>query len=217
MMVIGAFETGWLCRDDMTEKLRIASFASHGGSNLQTLIDGCVSGQIAGEIVLVVSNNRKAYALERAQKHGIETLVTSDRDFDTEDAYARELLQHLVTRRVKMICLAGYMKKLPNEVIRAFRNRILNIHPALLPKFGGKGMFGIHVHEAVLAAGDKETGVTIHLVDEVYDNGRIISQRKVPVNPDDTPESLQQRVLEIEHQLYPETVARIASGELRLE
>lgn len=201
----------------MTEKLRIASFASHGGSNLQALIDGCVSGQIAGEIVLVVSNNRKAYALERAQKHGVDGLVISDRDFDTEEAFARELLQQLAARRVTMICLAGYMKKLPGDVICAFRNRILNVHPALLPKFGGKGMFGIHVHEAVLAAGEKETGVTIHLVNEVYDDGRIIAQRTVPVSPDDTPESLQQRVLEIEHQLYPETVARIASGELRLE
>lgn len=201
----------------MAEKLRIASFASHGGSNLQALIDGCISGQIVGEVVLVVSNNRKAYALERAQKHGVNTLVISDRNFDTEEGYAQELLQQLAARRVNLICLAGYMKKLPNEVICAYRNRILNVHPALLPKYGGKGMFGIHVHEAVLAAGEKETGVTIHLVNEVYDDGRIIVQRRVVISPDDTPESLQQRVLEIEHQLYPETVARIASGELRLE
>ena len=201
----------------MAGKLRIAVFASHGGSNLQALIDGCVSGQIAGEIVLVISNNRKAYALERARIHQVETLVISDTEFDSETAFVQELLGQLAARSVGLICLAGYMKKMPIDVIRAYRNRILNIHPALLPKFGGKGMYGIHVHEAVLAAGEKETGVTIHVVDEVYDNGRILAQRRVQVNPDDTPESLQQRVLEIEHQLYPETVAKIASGELRLE
>ncbi len=201
----------------MAGKLRIAAFSSHGGSNLQALIDGCASEQIAGEMVLVICNNRKAYALERARNHQIETLVISDTKFDSETAFAQELLRQLAARGVELICLVGYMKKIPNDVICAYRNRILNIHPALLPKFGGKGMYGIHVHEAVLAAGEKETGVTIHLVDEVYDDGRIVAQRRVPVNPDDTPESLQQRVLEIEHQLYPETVARIASGELRLE
>jgi phosphoribosylglycinamide formyltransferase-1 len=217
MTVIGAFETGWLRMDNMTEKLRIAAFASHGGSNLQALIDGCVSGQIAGEIVLVICNNRKAYALERARNHQIETLVISDKNFDSEMAFGQELLRQLASQSAELICLVGYMKMLPKDVIHAYRNRILNVHPALLPKFGGKGMYGIHVHEAVLAAGEKETGVTIHLVNEVYDDGRIIAQRRVQVNPDDTPESLQQRVLEIEHQLYPETVAKIAAGELRLE
>ncbi len=201
----------------MSKKLRIAVFASHGGSNLQALIDGCNSGQIKGEIVVVFSNNRKAYALERAQNDNIETLVLTDRDFDSEETYTRELLKQLADRGVELICLAGYMKRIPTEVIRTYHDRILNIHPALLPKFGGKGMYGLHVHEAVLAAGEKETGVTIHLVNEVYDNGRILAQRRVSVLDDDTPESLQCRVLEIEHQLYPETVARIASGELRLE
>ena len=201
----------------MAGKLRIAVFASHSGSNLQSLIDGCAAGIISGEIVVVMSNNRKAYALERAQKYDIETVAISDRDFDTETTYTQEIMRQLATRRVELICLAGYMKRIPDELIRAYRNRIVNIHPALLPKFGGKGMFGIHVHEAVLAAGERETGVTIHLVNEVYDNGRILAQRRVVVQPDETPESLQQRVLEIEHQLYPETVAKIASGELRLE
>jgi len=201
----------------MAGKLRIAAFASHGGSNLQALIDGCVAGQIAGEMVLVISNNRKAYALERARNHQIKTVVISDKNFDSEIAFGQELLRLLAEHSVGLICLVGYMKMLPGDVIRTYRNRILNIHPALLPKFGGKGMYGIHVHEAVLAAGEKETGATIHLVDGVYDNGRIVAQRRVQVNPDDTPESLQQRVLEIEHQLYPETVAQIASGQLRLE
>jgi phosphoribosylglycinamide formyltransferase 1 len=201
----------------MTGKLRIAVFASHGGSNLQALIDACESGAINGTIALVFSNNRKAYALERAANHDIETLVVSERDFDSVEAYSDEIQQQFASRRIDLICLAGYMKKIPDRLIRGYHHRIVNIHPALLPKFGGKGMYGIHVHEAVLAAGEKETGVTIHLVDEVYDNGRILAQRRLAVLPDDTPETLQQRVLEIEHQLYPETVARIASGELHLE
>lgn len=184
---------------------------------MQALIDGCTSGQIDGEIVLVICNNRKAYALERAQKHQIETLVISNSEFASEEEYTQALKSRLADRRVELVCLAGYMKKIPIEIIRTYHNRVLNIHPALLPKFGGKGMYGIHVHEAVLEAGEKETGVTIHLVDEVYDNGRILSQRTVAVESDDTPESLQLRVLAIEHQLYPETVGRIASGELRLE
>jgi phosphoribosylglycinamide formyltransferase 1 len=201
----------------VTEKIRIAVFASHGGSNLQALIDGCRSGMIAGEIVLVLCNNRKAYALERAVNHQIETLVISNSDFDNETDYVEALKQHLSSRGVQLICLAGYMKRIPTDVIRTYHNRILNIHPALLPKFGGKGMYGIHVHEAVLAAGEQETGVTIHLVDEVYDNGRILAQQRLTVRSDDTPESLQLRVLTIEHSLYPETVGKIASGELRLE
>lgn len=172
---------------------------------------------IAGEIVLVLCNNRKAYALERAVNHQIETLVISNSDFDNETDYVEALKQHLSSRGVQLICLAGYMKRIPTDVIRTYHNRILNIHPALLPKFGGKGMYGIHVHEAVLAAGEQETGVTIHLVDEVYDNGRILAQQRLTVRSDDTPESLQLRVLTIEHSLYPETVGKIASGELRLE
>ena len=197
--------------------MRIAVFASHGGSNLQSLIDACESGRIDGKVVLVVCNNRKAYALERAANHGVPALVITDKDFADYAAYASAMLAALDMAGVELICLAGYMKKIPDELIRKYHRRVVNIHPALLPKFGGKGMYGIHVHEAVLAAGETETGVSIHLVDSDYDHGRIISQRRVAVLPGDTPESLQQRVLEIEHELYPETVARIASGELKLE
>ncbi|MGB5105262.1 MAG: phosphoribosylglycinamide formyltransferase [Candidatus Zixiibacteriota bacterium] len=201
----------------MKQHLRIAVLASHGGSNLQALIDGCASGQIDGEIVLVVSNNKKAFALERARNHHIDTLIMTDSAFATPEEYALELLMQLERRGVNLICLAGYMKRIPESVVKKFRNRIVNIHPALLPKHGGKGMFGIHVHQSVIAAGERETGVTIHLVNEVYDDGKIIAQRKVPVNSGDTPQALQERVLELEHQLYPETVARIAAGEISLE
>ncbi len=201
----------------MKQHLRIAVFASHGGSNLQALIDGCASGQIDGEIVLVVSNNQKAFALQRARNHHIDTLIMTEAVFASPVEFARELSVQLSKRRVNLICLAGYMKMIPQQIIDNYRNRIINIHPALLPKFGGKGMFGIHVHEAVLAAGEKETGVTIHLVNEVYDDGRILAQARVPVRSDDTPQTLQERVLELEHQLYPETVAKVAAGEISLE
>ncbi len=197
--------------------LRIAVLASHGGSNLQALIDGCREGRIDGRVVVVVSNNRKAYALERARNHNIETLVVSEGMFEGSAAFAAELLAQLQRRKIGLICLAGYMKMIPKQIIATFRNKIINIHPALLPKFGGPGMYGMRVHEAVIAAGETESGATIHIVDEIYDNGRILAQHRVPVLPDDTPESLQARVLEVEHQLYPETVAEIAAGKIILE
>jgi phosphoribosylglycinamide formyltransferase-1 len=201
----------------MVERLRIAAFASHGGSNLQSLIDACEQGRIAGEIAVVISNNRKAYALERARKHGIDAVHLSERRFASTDEFADKVIAELGRREVNLICLAGYMRFLPPRVIDCVHRRVINIHPALLPKFGGKGMYGMHVHEAVLAAGERETGVTVHQVDYLYDHGKILAQRRVAVQPDDTPESLQQRVLQVEHQLYPETVAKIASGEIALE
>ncbi len=197
--------------------LRIAVFASHGGSNLQALIDGCREGRINGRIVVVISNNRKAYSLERARNYGIEALVVSEAMFDGPEAFAVDLLEQLQRREIGLICLAGYMKMIPKQIIATFRNKIINVHPALLPKFGGPGMYGMRVHEAVIAAGETESGATIHLVDEIYDNGRILAQYRVPVLPDDTPDSLQARVLEVEHQLYPETVAQIAAGKIILE
>ncbi len=201
----------------MGESLRIAAFASHGGSNLQSLIDACQSGQIAGEIVVVISNNRKAYALARARLAKIDALHLSEKSFASRAAFVESLTAELKGRGVNLICLAGYMKFMPPEIIAHVHSRVLNIHPALLPKYGGKGMYGLHVHEAVLAAGESEPGVTVHLVDNLYDHGRILGQTKVAVEPGDTPESLQARVLKSEHRFYPEVVAKIASGEIELE
>ena len=201
----------------MAQSLRIAVFTSHGGSNLQSLIDACAAGRIDGQIVLVISNNRKSYALERARQAGIEALHLTEKKFDSAEAFAKALVNKLTKYQIDLICLAGYMKFLPPMVLQYVRGRVINIHPALLPRYGGKGMYGLRVHEAVLAAGDTETGVTIHQVDEIYDHGTILAQRKVAVLPDDTPETLQQRVLQVEHQLYPEAVAQIASGEIKLE
>lgn len=202
---------------ELPKKLRIAVFASHGGSNLQSLIDATENGRLPAEIVLVVSNNRKAYALERARNHGIPTSILSDRNFPDEESYARELIRQLHDKSVNLICLAGYMKKIPKMLLDKYPRRILNIHPALLPKFGGKGMYGKRVHEAVLEAGESETGVSVHLIDEIYDHGKVLAQEKVPVKPTDDPESLQRRVLEVEHKLYPEVIAKIASGDISLE
>jgi phosphoribosylglycinamide formyltransferase-1 len=137
-------------------------------------------------------------------------VVLRRKAFDSEREYADEMLRILDEHRIEVICLAGYLKLVPADVVRRFENRMLNIHPALLPKFGGKGMYGIRVHEAVIAAGESESGPTVHIVDELYDHGRIVMQRRVPVLPDDTPEALQKRVLAVEHELYPEALKRLA-------
>ncbi len=196
----------------MNSKARIAVFISGGGSNLQSLIDASRTGRLYGDVVLVVSNNGDAYGLQRALKAGIDTFVYKVKNYASkEDAHA-DLMAILENYRVDFIALAGYLKLLPPPVIKKFRNRITNIHPALLPRYGGKGMYGHHVHEAVIAAGDAESGATVHLVDEIYDNGRILEQKKVPVRPDDTPDSLAARVLEVEHEIYPLALDKLIRG-----
>ncbi|RKX28835.1 MAG: phosphoribosylglycinamide formyltransferase [Candidatus Zixiibacteriota bacterium] len=192
---------------------RIAVFISGGGSNLQALIDASRSGLLHGEIVLVISNLRKAYGLERARKGDIDTFVFKKKKYESLEAADADLLARLKQHKVEYIALAGYLKLLPDNVVKAFHGKITNIHPALLPKYGGKGMFGHHVHEAVLASGDKESGVSIHLVDEIYDSGRILHQVKVPVLPDDTPDSLAARVLEQEHKWYARILDKLIRGE----
>lgn len=190
----------------------IAVFGSGRGSNFQAILDA-VRGSALPEIsiALVVSNNSDAGILEIAGTHGIPALHCSRRQFPDETAFEAALLGALRSHRVEAIALAGYMKKVPASVIGAYRGRILNIHPALLPRYGGQGMYGTHVHEAVLAAGERESGATVHLVDEEYDRGAILLQRRVPVLPGDTPASLAARVLEVEHQLYPEALRRFAA------
>jgi len=192
---------------------RIAVFISGGGTNLQALIDGYKAGILSGKVVWVVSSSAKAYGLTRAENESIETFVFKPKKYPTPEAAAADLLSRLQERRIDYIALAGYLKLLPDNVVGAYHSRIVNIHPALLPKYGGKGMYGHHVHEAVLASGDKESGATVHLVDEIYDQGRILSQVRVPVLPDDTPDSLAERVLEQEHKLYPRVLNKLIRGE----
>jgi len=187
--------------------LKIAVFASGGGTNFQSLIDTCADGSIKARIEAAISNNSRAFALERARKAGITTYHISSVVFSDRDDYLGAILEVLADHKIDLIILAGYMKLLPSEVVEKYYGRIINIHPALLPKYGGKGMYGLNVHNAVLKAGDKYSGATVHLVDEKYDHGPILIQRRVQVEPDDSPETLAARVLKIEHQILPRAVS----------
>jgi phosphoribosylglycinamide formyltransferase-1 len=190
--------------------MKLAVFASGGGSNFQAIVDAAASGRFSGEVVLCLSNRKAAGVLDRAQTAGIPTVVLSPRNFDDAAEYEDVLLATLSRYGVDFIALAGYLQKIPPKIVERFRGRIVNIHPALLPAFGGKGMYGIHVHEAVLAAGVSTSGATVHVVDEEYDTGPIVLQEAVAVEPGDTPETLAARVLEVEHRLYPAALALLA-------
>jgi phosphoribosylglycinamide formyltransferase-1 len=196
------------------KKFRIAVLASGNGTNLQALIDAIRRRKLKAEIRIVISNNSNAYALERARKNNIKALHLSHKQFAAPEEFEEALISILQAEKVDLICLAGYMKKLSPVVVKLFKNKIINIHPALLPAFGGEGMFGIHVHEAVIKSGAKVTGVTVHFIDEVYDHGAIIYQKAVPVKEDETQEELQQRVLKIEHKVYPYVVGLLAEGKV---
>ena len=195
--------------------LHLGFLASHGGSNMQAIIDACKDGRLDAKPCVVISNNSDSMALQRARNEGIPWYHISGvtHPGSAED---EEILGVLQRHGVDTVILAGYMKRLGAVTLNAYRGRILNIHPALLPKFGGKGMFGKRVHEAVLAAGEKVTGVTIHLIDEHYDTGPIINQCQVPVHENETVDSLSERVLEHEHRLYVETLQKISDGRIRL-
>jgi len=196
---------------------RVAVFISGGGTNLQSLIDASKSGALSAEIALVVSSRRDALGLERAARENIESFVFKMKKYTSPEKAGEDLLARLWDIEIRFIALAGFLSLLPSNLVQAYRNRIINIHNALLPKFGGKGMFGHHVHKAVLAAGEKESGPTVHLVDEIYDHGEILDQARVPVLPDDTPDSLAARVMEQEHILYPKVLQKLIKGEYTLE
>lgn len=196
----------------MVKRLKLGVLASGGGSNLQSIIDSSENGSLSADVVLVISNNSCAGALERARRHGIDALhISSVTEGSAETADTR-IVDEMRARSVDLVILAGYMKKIGSSLLETYAGRILNIHPALLPKFGGKGMYGMRVHEAVVAAGETESGPTVHLVDDKYDHGTILGQMKVPVLPEDTPETLQRRVLEQEHALFPAVIQTIAEG-----
>ena len=197
--------------------LALGVLASHGGTNLQAIIEACRDGSLRAEIRVVISNNSRAFALERARRAGIPTAHLSSATHPDADDLDHAIADTLRRHGVQLVVLAGYMKLLGSRALSAYRNRTLNIHPALLPKFGGRGMYGERVHAAVLAAGERESGATVHLVDERYDQGPIVAQATAPAFPEDTHETLAARVLEIEHTLYPQTIQRIASGEIDLD
>lgn len=197
--------------------MKIAVFASGGGSNFQQLIDRKASGELSAEIALLVGNNSKATCFERARNANIPALHISPAHFETEDEYLEKLLSALQNAKVELIVLAGYMRKLPDGLITAFRNRIVNIHPALLPAFGGQGMYGMNVHKAVKEFGAKITGITIHFVDEEYDHGAIVAQCSVPVYSEDSAEDIATRVLKCEHANYWRAVDAISRGSITVE
>ena len=183
--------------------------ASHGGSILQAVIDACEDGTLAATVTLVISNNSGAMALKRAKKHGIETLHLSARTHGNADELDEALTAALGEAKADWILLAGYMKKLGPRTLGAYRNRILNTHPSLLPKYGGQGLFGRKVHQAVLDAADTESGATVHLVAEEYDTGPILSQVRVQVKSDDSVESLEGRVKSAERNLIVATLIEL--------
>jgi len=196
--------------------MNIVVFASHGGSDLQAIIDGCKDRQINAAVVAVISNNGDSMALERAGREGIPAYHLSAKKSGSEEILAGEILEVLANHKTDVIFLAGYMRMLHVSVLEKYSGRIFNIHPALLPKYGGKGMYGMNVHRAVIAAREKESGVTIHRVDAEYDSGEIVAQTTVPVEAGDTPETLAARVLEREHSFLVEVIAGIAEGKITL-
>jgi len=197
--------------------MNIAVFASGRGSNFQAILNAIDEGRLPARVTLLVSNNSDAGALDLARSQNIPAFHLSPKQFASEEAYVQQLLALLQQHNIELIALAGYLKKVPSVVIERYRNRILNIHPALLPSFGGPGMYGHHVHEAVIAAGVKVAGATVHLVDEEYDRGPIVHQKTIEVLSDDTAETLASKVLKIEHEIYPEVLAAFARERVKIE
>ena len=183
---------------------------------MQAIIDACKGGRLNARLCAVISNNSRSTALDRARREGIPSYHLSGKTHPDAEDLDRAILETLERHGVNLVVLAGYMKLLGPRTLSRYQGRILNIHPALLPKYGGKGLYGRAVHEAVLAAGERETGVTIHVVDERYDHGPVIAQCRVPVVAGDTVDSLAERVLRREHEFYVETLQRIERGEIRL-
>ena len=199
--------------------LRIAVLVSGGGTNLQAIIDAIAAGKITDtEIAAVISNNKNAYALERAKQAGIKDIVVSPKDFETREVFNENLLKTLQEVNPDLIVLAGYIVVIPEIVIDAFENRIINIHPSLIPAFCGTGYYGLKVHEAALKRGVKIVGATVHFVDKGTDTGPIIMQKAVAVQNGDTPKVLQQRVMEqAEWNILPAAIDKIAHGKVRIE
>jgi phosphoribosylglycinamide formyltransferase-1 len=196
----------------MTSIKKLAVFCSGNGSNFRALHQHIHERHLPCQIVLCLSNNSQCGAMQFAREQGIAAVHLSSKTHPNEHDFAQAMLAVLEVYQIDLILLAGYMKKVPKAVVLAYPKRILNIHPALLPKFGGEGMYGMHVHQAVIAAGEKDSGATVHFVDADYDTGEIILQRSIPVLPDDTPETLAARVLALEHELYADALEKVLAS-----
>ena len=198
--------------------LKTAVLVSGGGTNLQAIIDSIADGRITNtEISVVISNNKNAYALERAKQAGIEVICISPKDYETREAFNEAFLEKLDSYGVDLVVLAGFLVVIPEKMIAKYRNRIINIHPSLIPSFCGTGYYGLKVHEGALSRGVKITGATVHFVDEGTDTGPIIAQKAVEIQNGDTPEILQRRVMEeAEWILLPQAIDDIANGRVKV-
>ena len=196
--------------------MNICVFVSGRGSNFEAILNAIHQGALPARVTLVLSNKGDAGALEIAHANALPAVHLSQKQFPDESAFAAAMLVALKSHDVRIIALAGYLKRIPTSVVREYRNRILNIHPALLPSFGGEGMYGHFVHEAVLASGAKLSGATVHLVDEEYDRGPIVMQKAVAVEESDTPDSLAAKVLKIEHEIFPLALKAFAENRVTI-
>ena len=196
---------------------QIAIFASGGGSNFKVIYNKIISGNIPAVISIVVSNNPNSSAINFAKKMDLPIFIVNNTRFPDLNNRSKILKQNLLNADVDLICLAGYMKMIPNNIVAHFKNCILNIHPALLPDFGGKGFYGMKVHEAVIKSNAVESGATVHFVDNQYDHGPIIAQRKIKILNTDNAEILAERVLKVEHELYPEVVKAFCENRINWE
>lgn len=194
----------------MAGNLKLGVLISGGGTNLQAIIDACQRPDFPAEIAVVISNKASAYGVQRAKSVGIPTAIISHKDYNDRNAFDSALHDTLMAHDVQLVCLAGFMRILTPSFTEKWEGKMINTHPSLLPKFGGAGMYGHHVHQAVLAAGETKSGVTIHYVTAGVDEGPILIQREVDVLPGDTTETLSQRVLEQEHIAYIEAIEKIA-------
>jgi phosphoribosylglycinamide formyltransferase-1 len=196
---------------DMVFMKKLAILVSGSGSNMQSIIDSTKHGILEGfaQVVLVISSNSNAYAIERAKRENIRTLCVERKNFKDEKSFNDAMLKNLQNEGADIICLAGYTRMIGYGIIKAYPDRILNMHPALLPKFGGKGMYGYHVHEAVVKAKEQESGATVHFVEKEYDTGEIIMQQAIVILDKDTPQDVAQKVLAVEHQIYPKAIKKV--------
>ncbi|MBO6536052.1 MAG: phosphoribosylglycinamide formyltransferase [Balneolaceae bacterium] len=185
----------------------IVVFASGSGSNFQSLIEATLTGQIPGVITGLITDRKNIQAIDRAKKHNIPVEILNPSSFDNEETYSTTLLKTLSRFNTDLIVLAGYLKKIPNSIISIYQNRILNIHPSLLPKYGGKGFYGKRVHQAVIENNEAESGCTVHLVTEIYDDGPVLGQSKIMLAEDETADSLAKKILALEHKLYPQVIS----------
>ena len=196
--------------------LKIAVLISGSGSNLQAIIDEIEKGNIKGKIEIVISNNKNAYGLQRAKKHNIEAIYLSKEDYPSADDFDDEIIKKLKAKEIDLVVLAGYLKILTTKFIKTFENRIINIHPSLIPAFAGEGYYGHHVHQAAVKKGVKYSGATVHFVNEEVDGGYIIEQETVKVLFDDTAETLAKKVLEVEHKILVKVVKAFCEGKIKI-